>query len=747
MKKTIRTMTALALAGLLLCTGCAGGGQRVSSGGQPLGGSSAEAVPGVQGMFVQSDIIPATEEEIQFYDLFKQEDGSLLLLGRDEDRLPRAFTGDGLGEWQEQTNPAAAEYALQQQQNGEVPSFTVGSDGSWWFALSEYYIGDPTSATEEELKLDPPRLVRVREGQEAETFDVPLEDAESGEHYTMDILVPGVGGRVYGLLTEVYNYEKIYWMVFDGETGEVLAQVPMNPGVHYAYNAIFKGDKLYVPNISSGQLDVFSTENGQKLESLTIPPLKFGEESLSFDIAENGDFCYADAGGIHRVEQGGTLVQDMVNGTQFVFAGPEYYGMGLLAMGDGSYLHLAAEDGQSSGLYRFVYDENARIEEGNILRVWALAESHVLRAAISEFSKANPDVYVTVEYGRSAIDTGATDEDIIRSLNTRLLTGDAPDVLMLDGLSANNYMQHGLLANLAGQVDISGCYENIMQAYTVDGQAFAYPALFQMPLFMANAGDENASGVESLADLADLAERDGALHYGSYLEMFEALYMAYGNEIFPGAAGVNEQALQDFLENTKRISDALKLTDENDYVHGGVGNSGIPQRQGLASFIEANAQYAADILWEPINVSVMYTMSGEKAFSPLPGGSFIPVCAGAMPEGAQNKEAALAFIEEMIQNEKVQTLHMDQGFSVKIGQHLPGYTASFERSPAPDGSSPADYDWDGLVARFTGAANTEKVLQQKLYEQAQRLYAGQSSLQEAMDGVMQNTKLYFEERN
>ncbi len=747
MNRIKRAMTAMGLAGLLLCAGCTGGAGNANTGELSSGGVSAADVQGVQGMFVQSKLNPDTQEEISYDSLYRQEDGSLLLTGWGEDGQPCVFTGDGLGEWEETANPAAAAFASEQRQSGETPKFTLTMDGNWWFALSERYRGNGEQASEEDLALAPPHLVRVTAGQETARFDIPLEEAQSGEHYTLDVLVPGVGGQVYGLLTEVYKYEKAYWMAFDGSTGKVVAKVALNPGEHAVHDSVFKKNKLYVPNSASSQLDVFSMENGTKLESIAIPSLKFGWESVNFAIAENGDFCYANSAGIHRVAQGGTLVQDMVNGTQFVFAAPEYYGMQLVAMEDGSYLHLATDDGRASALYRFVFDENAHIDAANTLRVWALAENHVLRAAIAAFAKTNPEVYVTVEYGRSADATGATDEDIICILNTRLLTGDAPDVLILDGLSAEPYFKRGLLADLTGQVDISGCYENIMQAYTVDGKAFGYPALFQMPLFMANAGDENAAGVENLAALATLAEEEDALYYGSYLEMFEALYMAYGNEIFPDAAGVNEEALQNFLANTKRISDVLKLTDENNYMHGGVGNSGVYPRQGLASFMETNSLYAADILWEPIDVSVMYQMSGAKAFSPLPGGSFIPVCAGAVPESAQNKKAALAFIEEMIQNKEVQTLSMDQGFSVKIGQHLPKYEDWAELSPTPDGSSPAEYDWDSLVASFTRAANTEKVLQQKLYEQAQRLYAGQSTLQEAVDGVLQNTGLYFEERN
>jgi hypothetical protein len=380
-----------------------------------------------------------------------------------------------------------------------------------------------------------------------------------------------------------------------------------------------------------------------------------------------------------------------------------------------------------------VFDETATVSAEDSLSIWALQESHVLRAAISEYSKAYPDVYVTVEYGRTGDATGATDADIIRTLNTRLLAGEAPDVLILDGLPASAYIQRDMLTDLTGLVDTSGLYENITQTYTQDGKVYGYPALFQMPLFMANADDERAGGIETLSDLATIAGESGALHYGSYIEMFESLYAAYSREIFPNEAAVDETALRDFLANSKTISDTLGLTSENTYIHGGVSNSGIMPRQGLGSFIETSSRYAADILREPIHIETMYSMSGEKVFTPLPGGAYIPVCGAAIPAGVADTDKSITFIDLMLQSEVVQDLHMEQGFSVKIGQHL----AYFEGIA---------FDWDSLIAGFTGPSISERTLYLELYEQAERLYRGEISVDEAVSTVVQNTRLYFEER-
>lgn len=737
MKQRFLKLFSLLLAGLCLFSGC-GLGQGVSSAPVLNGSSSGEAGNGGTGMFVQTIISPKLDSEVYYTKMQVRADGTVLLIGRDTTGGARAFVGDGTGEWQETTNPTAADFIAQKQAIGVYPEFAIGADGTWWVAVSDFFEGDPSLAAKMPAQ---PQLVRIAAGGETDVFNVLPED-RSDAHYTLSGLTIGQDGTVYGFFNEDTHYTSAYWAAFDEASGKVRSQVALDATVHDTYSALIKGDKLYIPNAATHQMDVFSIENTSKLESISIPELNFGWDSICFDIASNGDFCYANNTGLHRVAQGGSLVQTMVSGTRYVFSSPEYWGRSLAALPNDSYLLLASDPNQSGVLYRFVFDETATIDMNNALTVWTLTDSHVLRAAVAEYGKAHPDVYISVEYGRSAGESGATDEDIIRTLNTRLLSGDVPDVLILDGLPADTYIARGMLTNLSGQINIDNCYENIMQSFTREGKTYAYPTLVELPLFMANAGDAKAKGVASLADLAGLATQKSALHYGSYEEMFEALYAAYGNNIFPGGAGVDEAALEDFLKNTKAISDALLLTNENDYIHGGMGNSGVLPRQGLASFTETNSQYAADILASPVSVVVLYSMSGPKAFSPLPGGSFIPVCAGAIPQGAQNPDMAAAFIEGMIQSDAVQFLNMDQGLSVRADGHLDYY----KNRAADETSSPADLDWNGLFASFSGPANTEKLLQAKLYEQAQRLYAGQITLNDAIAGVVQNTKLYFQER-
>jgi hypothetical protein len=754
-KKRVPAILSLLLCGVVLLAGCTSNGNRSGSDSTNVqsGSFGQRGEPGASGLFVQSIISPKTDVEARFFGLYEQEDGSLLLTGWDETLVPMAYTGESGGTddaniiWEQLENPAAIQYLAEQREAGRFPEYTVGSDGVWWATISDTPTFMPgASPPDPDAPKIAPQLVKLAANGEPQSFDATPSGASSDDYYTFLDIQPGPNGTVYALLSESFNYSKNCWVAFDGATGKEMAKVELNPQNHSASDTVVKGSTIYVPNVQNNQIEVYSMLDGSMTDSFTIPQLNFGMESICLDIAGNGDFCYADSGGIHRIAQEGTLVQDMVNDTRFIFAAPEFWGSGLIASEDGSYILLASDSNSPDAVYRYVFDETATVSAENSLSVWALADSHVLRAAISEYSNQYPDVYVSVEYGRTDEATGATDADIIRTLNTRLLAGDVPDVLILDGLPTSAYIQRGMLTDLSGLVDTSGLYENIMQAYEQDGKVYGYPALFQMPLFMASADDERAGGFDTLSDLAAIAEEDGTLHYGNYEEMFQSLYAAYSRQIFPGEASVDESALRAFLESTKTISASLGLTSEIEYRHGGVSNPNMMPRQGLHSYIDTSSRYCADILSEPVNVSGIYDFNGAQSFTPLPGGAYIPVCGAAIPAGAANTEKATAFIELMLQSDTVQDLHMEQGFSVKIGQHLAYYESTTERSGLPEEQNPANYDWDGLITSFTGPAISERTLYLELYGQAERLYRGELTLDEVVGTVIQNTRLYFEER-
>ena len=97
----------------------------------------------------------------------------------------------------------------------------------------------------------------------------------------------------------------------------------------------------------------------------------------------------------------------------------------------------------------------------NTLTIFSLEESALIRQTIAAWNTLHPEVRVEYTVGLTSTEgTAATREDVVRQLNTRLLAGDGPDLLILDGLSADFMIRQGLLTDLtsAGQCTGQLCH-------------------------------------------------------------------------------------------------------------------------------------------------------------------------------------------------------------------------------------------------------------------------------------------------
>ena len=88
---------------------------------------------------------------------------------------------------------------------------------------------------------------------------------------------------------------------------------------------------------------------------------------------------------------------------------------------------------------------------------------------------------MNLEIGMSGEDS-VTVSDALRTLNTDIMAGKGPDILILDGMPVENYIQKGLLEDITDTVESAdqedGLFENIMKTYERDDKIYAVPLGF-----------------------------------------------------------------------------------------------------------------------------------------------------------------------------------------------------------------------------------------------------------------------------
>ena len=221
----------------------------------------------------------------------------------------------------------------------------------------------------------------------------------------------------------------------------------------------------------------------------------------------DGNYYYASQKGIYRLAKGGDLAELVVDGAGTVLSAGEASLMGLARCADGGFLAVSLESSSdpegdtaySGHVYRLFWDETAPARgSGEALVVWSLENSDTVRAAINEYEAQYPER--TVDY-QIALESGGAATDAITALNTALLAGSGPDVIILDGLDWRAYQERGLLEDLSPWVDTEALAGNIAAPFVgEDGSVYALPARFAVPVLVGTESDlAAASSLESLA--------------------------------------------------------------------------------------------------------------------------------------------------------------------------------------------------------------------------------------------------------
>lgn len=321
--------------------------------------------------------------------------------------------------------------------------------------------------------------------------------------------------------------------------------------------------------------------------------------SVVMTAGEQEDVIYfAFDGGLYRHVIGGAAIEQIIDGATSTFGDPSVMLMDMMMLPDNEFAVLYT----GMKLYRYTYDPNVPTVPDQQLKIYSLVENTSVRQAVSMFQKAHQDVYIRYEIGMSG-DDGVTREDAVRNLNTKIMSGEGPDILLLDGLPRASYEEKGILADLSGitaQMDgDAALFPNIIEACTKDGKVYALPIRIQLPLMAGKIEDvEKVKDLESLAALCE--EMRGEKPEGALLGVRTPEQLIYILRMSSSAAwtdekgNIDEQALEEFLAAAKRIWQAeISGVPAEDL---GVSESGYGSLDGQYREYYGNVPSGAEII-------------------------------------------------------------------------------------------------------------------------------------------------------
>ena len=467
-------------------------------------------------------------------------------------------------------------------------------------------------------------------------------------------------------------------------------------------------------------------------------------------------------------------IHTVLDGNSFSFGEPNSNVNTVMGLADGSIVIGVLTGANTGRLYRYAWDENAVINPARTLVVWSLTNNDFVRATITELRRRHPDAYITYEVALSGM--GMSASDAIRVLNTRLLSGRGPDVLILDGTPVENYVGRGMLLDLSRVLNTSDMYQNLLAPYTgPGGEIYALPMQLRIPALAGYA--EVLAAVQSLDALVSRVvagnritpqetamflpgnrsglpeEERTELHFRTLRELFDFMWLANASAVVYDNQ-LDSAALGQFFNAIRAISDmyGLAMPDPMGGMMGMVamfGGAGRPVMvpASLMQFISYSTNMAA---FNVENIMILNMLNNRENaelinFPGMVPGVWLPSTIVGVSADTEVPEFAKEFVNAMLSLD-VQRINYGEGLPVTRAGMAAQVQEINDRQAQMD-QDPLSVDMDALVARLQTPAVIEMTLIDIIWETAERLCTGAIDLEGAVREVEQNIRNYLAERS
>lgn len=727
--------------------------------GAPAAALAEESGESAMGRYLETEVV--LPEDCYIRDVAGLADGRIRIIGESEaSGMTMWDSSDGGANW-EQMASLPEEYA-------DVYFANIALDGEGGGAGITMESG--SSGAEGSMADYEFNLVSFDAEGNAQKAPLPggvsfLEFASNGELLNFDI-----GGGV---------------SVLDRETGETVRTVT---DLQADAMGCCGNEVLLLTESEAQRFDLGSGEPLERDEALNEALFAGGSDygirtTAGFPIAfaqdEDGRLYYCTNQGIFSHVTGGSVVEQIVDGTLNALSSPEVYFVGMIFQNQSFYV-LYVDGSAETGLLKYEYSPDISSVPEREMTIYSLEDNDAVRQAAVQFQKMYPDTYVTYRAGMSGED-GVTAADALRTLNTDILAGNGPDILVLDDMSVKTYAEKGLLEDLSeivsGIQESDGVFENIANAFEEEGTLPAVPARFSLE---AAAGDPEAiAGIGGLSSLEELAGETDALSTFNMAFLPEFLYPVCAGSWKNADNTIDQEKLEEFVSGVKAIMeryretaseeslDALQSYAEGEFdlfqVGGQFDGVGMGINELYTGKTKAVFGALGDYLYSYTGLMSVNHENGNCGMVPLSmmqSDVFLPSCILGVLTTAKEKDRAYEFVQFMLsaegQGKSTVGLPVNRSaFDTLLSEDQFGEEGGYSLSVS-DGENftRLDYTWPteeeqamlkDMAEQASICADTEIVQRETVLEETYRCLNGEISSEEAVNSIIQKINLYLAE--
>lgn len=598
-----------------------------------------------------------------------------------EEEAPRvySYTQQGENEW-EKTEETWIEERIDA--DTYVNYLLQGADENIYLMTSDIVNTEETDempSAEGEMLLPPQPTYLYRHTAEGETQEIVLECMDMEYQKQNGGFVPYYLGVVKNGDIAVIGAASSNIVLYDGATGKEKYTLPShdiwtnNDGM-----TAISENTIVTLGQDQENLLVYDAKTGKQSGVTQVEALDTGVGFLTID--PDGRYYIATEKGIFVYRENGSIGEQIYDGSRG--------NLGEIANRLAIRNFIAVDEKSFYGVYenyqsgtfsvcQYYYDKELSTKIGKTLSVYGLYESKMVEAAVRMFEKEHPEVEVDYQYALGEEESG-NPADYIDALNTSLLNKEGADVLMLDDLPVDSYIEKGILEDLTDfadkKVKDGTLLEGIVKGVKNEGKNYEIPASFQLPVFYGT--EEAMARLDSLESIRQFLEAQpdgkiiGAAAYG---QMAYLLFASNYESLQTEDGSFSQEKIQELLELSKQLVDN-NLSEDMEEIWNTDFKGRILSRNtmspfsgiGMLELYEETDIAGVDELYGLSRIALLCDILDKQPELSVknPQGLYIPMNRMGINASSSEKELAWEFVETML-NDEIQQQEFMEGLPVR----------------------------------------------------------------------------------
>lgn len=284
------------------------------------------------------------------------------------------------------------------------------------------------------------------------------------------------------------------------------------------------------------------------------------DTSFSFASQENRDFIYAvDEQQIVKFSAG---KKDILVKREKTSLGNSHNSLFRILSLNSDEILMAVQTENETILSKLV--QTAETSNDKQITIYSLEENSYLQQIVYMYQKQHPKLDVVYEIGRETDEISK--DDAIKRLNSRLIGGEGPDIILLEGLPQEKYIEQGMLEDLhefvGEQTNEKDLFSSIVTSYCVEDKQYTIPIYFSMMTVSSINNIENIDTIENFIGYLEKCSKEeniSVFENWSYDQIISIMYRLYMPDFQGEITEDTEKQIEEFYSAIKKTHDLVDM--------------------------------------------------------------------------------------------------------------------------------------------------------------------------------------------